>query len=135
MDSTIEDKIIDLIMEMKTHFIYGNSFISSALLLKIISENKHIRVIDISRKMNISPPSVTEALFKLENQGFIHKEEGDNKREKIVSITDTGKDRMKEFSKLMRSEMKDKIATLSKEDKLVLKDNLSLVIDTLKKIK
>lgn len=74
MDNTIEDKIIDLIMEMKTHFIYGNNFISSALLLRIISENKHIRVVDLSRKMNISPPSVTEALFKLENQGFIHKE-------------------------------------------------------------
>jgi DNA-binding MarR family transcriptional regulator len=134
MDSTIEDKIIDLIMEMKTHFIYGNNFISSALLLRIISENKHIRVVDLSRKMNISPPSVTEALSKLENQGFIHKEEGNNKREKIVSITDHGREKMKEFSKLLRSEMKDKIGKLSKEDKLVLKDNLSLVVNTLKKI-
>ncbi|MHB8362751.1 MAG: MarR family winged helix-turn-helix transcriptional regulator [Patescibacteria group bacterium] len=134
MDNTIEDKIIDLIMEMKTHFIYGNNFISSALLLRIISENKHIRVVDLSRKMNISPPSVTEALSKLENQGFIHKEEGNNKREKIVSITDHGREKMKEFSKLLRSEMKDKIGKLSKEDKLVLKDNLSLVVNTLKKI-
>ncbi|MHB8443506.1 MAG: MarR family winged helix-turn-helix transcriptional regulator [Patescibacteria group bacterium] len=134
MDNTIEDKIIDLIMEMKTHFIYGNNFISSALLLRIISENKHIRVVDLSRKMNISPPSVTEALFKLENQGFIHKEEGNNKREKIVSITDHGREKMKEFSKLLRSEMKDKIGKLSKEDKLILKDNLSLVVNTLKKI-
>ncbi len=134
MDST-EDKIIDLIMEMKTHFIYGNNFISSALLLKIISENKNIRIVDISRKINISPPSVTEALSKLENQGFINREEGDNKREKKVSITNTGRNRMKEFSKLLRSEMKDKISTLSKEDKLILKDNLSIVIDTLKKIK
>ncbi len=132
--NSIEDNIIDLIMEIKTNFIYGSNFVSSILLLKIISENKNLRVIDISKKMNISPPSVTEALTKLENKGFIKREEGDNKREKIISLTHEGKNKTKELSSLMRIEMKDKISVLSKEDKLKLKENLFSIIAILKKI-
>jgi DNA-binding MarR family transcriptional regulator len=132
--NSIEDNIIDLIMEIKTNFIYGSNFVSSILLLKIISENKNLRVIDISKKMNISPPSVTEALTKLENKGFIKREEGDNKREKIISLTPEGKNKTKELSSLMRIEMKDKISVLSKEDKLKLKENLFSIIAILKKI-
>ena len=132
--NSIEDNIIDLIMEIKTNFIYGSNFVSSILLLKIISENKNLRVIDISKKMNISPPSVTEALTKLENKGFIKREEGDNKREKIISLTPEGKNKTKELSSLMRIEMKDKISVLSKEDKLKLKESLFSIIAILKKI-
>jgi DNA-binding MarR family transcriptional regulator len=133
-DNSIEDKIIDLIMEIKTHFIYGNNFISSILLLKIISETNNIRVVDIAKKMNISAPSVTEALTKLENKGFIQRDEGENKREKVISLTDQGREKMKEFAFLMRCEMKDKISVLSVEDKVKLKENLSSMIDMLQKI-
>ena len=86
--NNIENKIIDLVMEMKSHFIYGNNFISSAMLLRIIKENKESRVIDIAKKMNISAPSVTEALDKLEAKGFIKRQEGEDKREKIILVTD-----------------------------------------------
>ena len=134
MGNSIEDKIIDLIMEIKTHFIYGNNFVSSILLLKIISETDNLRVVDIAKKMNISAPSVTEALTKLENKGFIQREEGENRREKIISLTDDGREKMKEFALLMRAEMKDKIAILSVEDKLKLKENLSSMIEILQKI-
>jgi len=134
MGNSIEDKIIDLIMEIKTHFIYGNNFVSSILLLKIISETDNLRVVDIAKKMNISAPSVTEALTKLENKGFIQREEGENRREKIISLTEEGRGKMKEFALLMRAEMKDKIAILSPEDKLKLKENLSSMIVILQKI-
>ena len=134
MGNSIEDKIIDLIMEIKTHFIYGNNFVSSILLLKIISETDNLRVVDIAKKMNISAPSVTEALTKLENKGFIQRDEGENRREKIISLTDEGRGKMKEFALLMRAEMKDKIAILSVEDKLKLKENLSSMIVILQKI-
>ncbi len=132
--NNIENKIIDLVMEMKSHFIYGNNFISSAMLLRIIKENKESRVIDIAKKMNISAPSVTEALDKLEAKGFIKRQEGEDKREKIISITDKGDSQFKEIAKLMREEMKDKISSLKDEDKIILEESLASVTNILKKI-
>ena len=134
--NTIEDNIIDLITEIKSNFIYGNNFLSSALLLKMIHEDKKgIRVVDIARKINISPPSVTEALSKLEKEGYVKKIEGEDRREKILSITKKGEERMNKFTEFMRLEMKEKMSVLSDDDKKKLEKSLSNIVNILHKIK
>ncbi len=134
--NTIEDNIIDLITEIKSNFIYGNNFLSSALLLKMIHEDKKgIRVVDIARRINISPPSVTEALSKLEKKGYVKKIEGEDRREKILSITKKGEERMKKFTEFMRLEMKEKMSVLTDDDKKKLEKSLSNIVNILHKVK
>ncbi len=134
--NTIEDNIIDLITEIKSNFIYGNNFLSSALLLKMIHEDKKgIRVVDIARRINISPPSVTEALSKLEKKGYVKKIEGEDRREKILSITKKGEERMKKFTEFMRLEMKEKMSVLTDDEKKKLEKSLSNIVNILHKVK
>ena len=51
------------------------------------NDEKNIRAIDISKKLKVSRASVTEALKKLANKGFIN-----YGRYETISLTDSGKE-------------------------------------------
>lgn len=51
------------------------------------NSEKNIRAVDISKKLNISRASVTEALKKLANKGFVNYD-----RYEAISLTETGKE-------------------------------------------
>jgi DNA-binding MarR family transcriptional regulator len=101
----------------------------------IHEDKKGIRVVDIARRINISPPSVTEALSKLEKKGYVKKIEGEDRREKILSITKKGEERMKKFTEFMRLEMKEKMSVLTDDDKKKLEKSLSNIVNILHKVK
>ena len=51
------------------------------------NSEKNIRAVDISKELNISRASVTEALKKLANKGFVNYD-----RYEAISLTETGKE-------------------------------------------
>ncbi|MBR3605397.1 MAG: metal-dependent transcriptional regulator [Candidatus Gastranaerophilales bacterium] len=75
--------------------------------------NKKIRAVDISKKLNISRASTTEALKKLASKGYINYE-----RYETISLTESGKEiAQKVVSKhLVLQEFFEQTLGLSKEE-------------------
>ena len=57
------------------------------VICNLSEENNIIRAVDVSKKLNVSRASATEALKKLVNKGFITYE-----RHEKISLTEIGKD-------------------------------------------
>ena len=57
------------------------------IICNYVESNKNVRAIDISKELNISRASVTEALKKLENKGFLNYGRYD-----AISLTPIGKE-------------------------------------------
>lgn len=57
------------------------------VICNYVNDEKCIRAIDISKELNVSRASVTEALKKLANKGFINYGRYD-----LISLTETGRE-------------------------------------------
>ena len=80
--------------------------------------------------MSIRPQSLSELLMKLENDGFIIRIKNEqDKRETLVSLTDKGKQRSKEFEALRKEQAAKFLAPLTHNEREKL---LNLLIKLIK---
>ncbi len=75
-----------------------------------------IRVSDISNRMRVSPPTITQHLNNLESQGFVEriKSESD-KREVNITLTDKGAEALRRHREMIESNMRELVEILGEE--------------------
>ncbi|WP_461247577.1 MarR family winged helix-turn-helix transcriptional regulator [Treponema sp. R6D11] len=89
-------------------------------ILKILSK-KNIPLLpsEISETMCISPARISTALGALEKKKQIHRElDTNNRRNILVTITDLGRERLREHSKKMRKHMMNILNNMGEKDAL-----------------
>lgn len=57
-------------------------------LILYLHDHKRCTQVELAQYMNVEAPTVTRTLARLESLGFIRREEGRDKREKWITLTD-----------------------------------------------
>lgn len=70
-------------------------------ILHEITEHDGITQKELAERMNIRPQSLTDALLRLENEGFITRMRSEkDRREQVVSITESGREHSEMIHKI-----------------------------------
>jgi len=86
-------------------------------------------------KLTISKPNLTPLVDKLIKDGLIERKENpDDRREIILSITKEGKDTLDEHKELMKKIVLEKLAFLDKDDLSELDNSLNTIINIFHKL-
>lgn len=87
-------------------------------ILIIIDKEKQISQNKLAEFIGIRPQSISELLIKLENDGYITRTKNEeDKREILISLTETGKQRAKEVAQMRAEQISKFFSPLSIEEK------------------
>lgn len=76
-----------------------------------------LRVRDLSKIMRVSSPTATQHLNKLEEQGFVRREQSkDDRREVFIVITDKGLEELEAHRNALDQNIRELIARIGAED-------------------
>lgn len=91
----------------------------TGILMGIGQSQRHghpLRVRDLSKIMRVSSPTVTQHLNKLEEQGFIRREQSkDDRREVFIVLTDKGFDELDAHRNALNQNIRDLIEHIGEE--------------------
>lgn len=91
---------------------------------------KPLRVRDLSKIMRVSSPTATQHLNKLEEQGFVRREQSkDDRREVFIVLTDKGFDELEAHRNALDQNIKDLIASIGTENAEALQSLLTKTSD------
>jgi len=106
------------------------------LVLMVLWEKDNQPVNDIARRLILETNTVTPLIQRMEKQGLISRKQGDkDKRQQIVSLTQSGKEMEERAYQLIPPAMLGKLSAcpLQLEDYQNLAQELDSIINTLKK--
>lgn len=98
-------------------------------ILYILDTNGEMSQKDLALKMHIRPQSLTGALLKLEEAGYITRRRSErDKREQFVSVTQLGSERGREMRLVREQVASDLFECLSMEEKENLSGHVNKII-------
>lgn len=105
-----------------SEFLGGNhTLLERERILLTISKDGEIVQKRLSEQLSVSPQSMSEALSKLENDGYITRCKNQrDKRETIVRLTTAGKEHSTQLAQLMHSQAHRFLEPLTYEEKQTL---------------
>lgn len=106
------------------------------LVLMVLWEKDNQPVNDIARRLILETNTVTPLIQRMEKQGLITRKQGDkDKRQQIVSLTQSGKEMEERAYQLIPPAMLGRLSAcpLQLEDYQILAKELDSIINTLKK--
>ena len=105
-----------------SEFLGGNhTLLERERILLTLSRGGEIVQKRLSELLSVSPQSMSEALSKLENDGYITRSKNQrDKRETIVSLTPAGKEHSEQLAKIMHSQSHRFLEPLTYEEKQTL---------------
>lgn len=114
-----------------SEFLGGNhTLLERERILLTISRNGEIVQKQLSEIFSVSPQSMSEALSKLENDGYITRNKNQlDKRKTIVSLTPAGREQSDRIAQKMRSQAHRFLEPLSPEEKQTLYTLLKKLIE------
>lgn len=78
---------------------------------------EEVRVSDVSRRLNITTPSVTKLIQELEERGALEKyQQSEDKRVMLVALTDFGKDLQKRYVAEYHREWSERMQDVTEEE-------------------
>lgn len=106
--------------------LYGNG-----RLLHELAKNDELPQKELARRLEIRPQSLTEALGKLEQAGYIvRKRSQTDKREQYVYITDLGRERSQKLREMRLQVATEMFGCLSDEEKETMYNLLTRVMES-----
>ncbi len=114
-----------------SEFLGGNhTLLERERILLTIGRNGEIVQKQLSEIFSVSPQSMSEALSKLEHDGYITRIKNQlDKRKTIVSLTPAGREHSDRLAQKMRSQSHRFLEPLSPEEKQILYDLLKKLIE------
>lgn len=114
-----------------SEFLGGNhTLLERERILLTIGRNGEIVQKQLSEIFSVSPQSMSEALSKLEHDGYITRIKNQlDKRKTIVSLTPAGREHSDRLAQKMRSQSHRFLEPLSPEEKQTLYDLLKKLIE------
>lgn len=105
----------------KSEFLGGQTLLERDRILLTIGGSGEIAQKHLALRLNVSPQSMSEALSKLENDGYVARSKSQlDKRETIVTLTPAGRTHSDELAQKMRSHAHRFLEPLSTEEKQTL---------------
>lgn len=99
----------------------GQTLLERDRILLLAGGSGEIAQKHLAQRLSVSPQSMSEALSKLENDGYITRSKSQlDKRETIVTLTEAGKAHSDELAQRMRSHAHRFLEPLSSEEKQTL---------------
>ena len=87
-------------------------------ILRELSKNDGMTQKELAERMNIRPQSLTDALLRLENVGFITRTRSEkDRREQVVNITESGRERSEMFRRISSEVTQKLFSGLTDEEK------------------
>ncbi len=114
----------------KSEFLDGQTILERDRILLTIGCNGEIAQKHLAQRLNVSPQSMSESLYKLENDGYVARNKSRlDKRETIVTLTPEGKAHSDELAQKMRRQAHRFLEPLSTEEKKTLYSLLKKLTD------
>lgn len=114
----------------KSEFLDGQTILERDRILLTIGVRGEIAQKHLAQRLNVSPQSMSEALYKLENDGYVARSKSQlDKRETIVTLTPEGKAHSDELAQKMRRQAHRFLEPLSAEEKKTLYSLLKKLIE------
>lgn len=105
-------------------------------IIFILEKFKELSVTEISKRVCISKPQMTVLIDKLVEDGLVERTHSSNDRRVInISLTEKGKEFVKQYKLEAKSNMKNKLRSLSEDDLKSLYSALDVVKNITSKIK
>ena len=103
--------------------------------LAMVSQEKAIPVTEIARRLSIPKSHMTQILDRLVEQGLVSRILDDTDRRRfLVSITDTGRKRLREYKKAVETVLEDKLSVLTETEVATLAKSLRNVVKITQKL-
>lgn len=102
---------------LNTHLIDHGLYVSQWSILFCLHHFGTMTQTDIWKYLNVEAPTITRSLAKMEKNGWVTRRQGEDKRERLIELTDEAKSK---FSMIKQSvtKMEDQLlADLSKNEK------------------
>lgn len=100
-------------------------------MMRLLADEGDMIQSQLAARLEIRPQSLSELLSKAENEGFVIRRHSDkDKRQTMVSLTDTGKKRVEEFRTAQKKHAEEFLAPLSEEEKELLSAILNKLIES-----
>jgi len=98
-------------------------------MLSVLNDCGAMSQTQLAARLDIRPQSLSELLAKSEAEGFVERRQSDeDKRQTIVSITETGRNRVALFREAHRSRAEKFCSPLTEEEKITLSELLDKLI-------
>lgn len=105
----------------KSEFLGGRALLERERILLTIDRQGEAAQKLLSERLSVSPQSMSEALAKLENDGYITRSRSmRDKRETVVSLTESGKRHSDELRRKMSSQAHKFLEPLDESEKVAL---------------
>lgn len=115
----------------KSEFMGGRALLERERVLLTIGRDGEIVQKRLSELLSVSPQSMSEALVKLEHDGYITRTKSQrDKRETIVTLTPAGKAHSDELAQKMQSQAHRFLEPLTEEEKHTLYSLLKKLTDS-----
>lgn len=90
-------------------------------IMSLLSDEGEMNQCQIAARLDIRPQSLSELLGKMECDGVVSRRQSEeDKRQTIVSLTDSGREKLEIFRKTHREHAAEFLSSLSEEEKITL---------------
>lgn len=121
MFQTVRVLTKELNEELQRHGLFHSQW----SILYCIRKNGPMAISAISKYFNVEAPTISRTVTRLEQLGWVERQEGEDKREKIVSLTERARNDLKEISEsVVRFEL-EVVNRISEEEQEILRTLLT----------
>lgn len=97
---------------LKQHQLYSSQW----TILYCLHKNGPMTLTQIWKYLNVEAPSITRAITRLETLGWIERLDGEDKREKIVTLTAQANDRLPAITETILAFEEEMVGSLTAEE-------------------
>ncbi|TKI63590.1 MarR family transcriptional regulator [Lysinibacillus mangiferihumi] len=99
---------------LKQHQLYSSQW----TILYCLHKHGSMTLTQIWKYLNVEAPSITRAISRLEDLGWVERVEGEDKREKIVTLSAMAKERLPIITKTILAFEAEMVGSLTEEEQL-----------------
>ena len=97
---------------LKQHHLYSSQWI----ILYCLHRNGPMTLTQIWKYLNVEAPSITRAITRLETLGWVERLDGEDKREKIVTLTAQANERLPAITETILAFEEEMVGSLTAEE-------------------
>ncbi|WP_332692708.1 MarR family winged helix-turn-helix transcriptional regulator [Halalkalibacter lacteus] len=91
-------------------------FSSQWAIVFYLAEKEKVTQVEISQYLNVEAPTITRTLTRLEEEGWILRESGKDRRERFVMLTQKAREQYEEWLKVSQDMETETTAGISEEE-------------------
>ncbi|MFD4490172.1 MarR family winged helix-turn-helix transcriptional regulator [Lysinibacillus fusiformis] len=97
---------------LKQHHLYSSQW----AILYCLHKNGPMTLTQIWKYLNVEAPSITRAITRLETLGWVERLDGEDKREKIVTLTEQANERLPAITETILAFEEEMVGSLTAEE-------------------